>query len=42
MSAGGFSNLLWFVGVVEYRQDGANDGRVKIRAFGIQMKTRRR
>ena len=35
MSAGGFSNLLWFVGVVEYRQDGANDGRVKIRAFGI-------
>lgn len=34
MSAG-FNNLLWFVGVVEYREDGANDGRVKVRAFGI-------
>ena len=34
MSAG-FSNLLWFVGVVEYREDASNDGRVKVRAFGI-------
>ena len=31
----GFRNLLWFVGVVEDRQDATNDGRVKIRAFGI-------
>ena len=33
--SGGFRNLLWFVGVVEDRQDATNDGRVKVRAFGI-------
>ena len=33
--SGGFRNPLWFVGVVEYRHDASNDGRVKVRAFGI-------
>ena len=33
--SGGFRNLLWYVGVVEDRHDAANDGRVKVRAFGI-------
>ena len=33
--AGGFRNLMWYVGVVEDRYDASNDGRVKIRAFGI-------
>ena len=33
--SGGFRNPLWFVGVVEYRHDATNDGRVKVRAFGI-------
>jgi hypothetical protein len=33
--AGGFRNLLWYVGVVEDRHDATNDGRIKVRAFGI-------
>ena len=33
--SGGFRNLLWYVGVVEDRHDATNDGRVKVRAFGI-------
>ena len=33
--SGGFRNLLWFVGVVEDRHDATNDGRIKVRAFGI-------
>ena len=31
----GFSNLLYFVGVVEANNDLTNNGRVKVRAFGI-------
>ena len=33
--SGGFRNLLWYVGIVEDRHDASNDGRVKVRAFGI-------
>jgi hypothetical protein len=33
--SGGFRNLMWYVGVVEDRHDATNDGRIKVRAFGI-------
>jgi hypothetical protein len=33
--SGLFNNLIWFVGVVEDRQDLTNAGRVRVRAFGI-------
>ena len=35
MSTVGFSDLLWFIGKVEYVDDRTNSGRVKVRAFGI-------
>jgi hypothetical protein len=33
--SGLFNNLIWFVGVVEDRQDLTNAGRVRVRAFGV-------
>lgn len=33
--SGLFNNLVWFVGVVEDRQDLTNAGRVRVRAFGV-------
>lgn len=35
MAQGGFSNLLWFMGVVEDRRDPRKMGRVKVRCFDI-------
>jgi hypothetical protein len=35
MSSKGFKNLVWFMGVVEDRNEGAKLGRVKVRCFGF-------
>mgnify|MGYP003681964237 CR=1 FL=1 len=34
-SSVGFNNLLWFIGIVEDNRDPTNEGRVRVRCFGI-------
>ena len=34
-SANGFTDVLWFMGIVEDNQDPTNAGRVRVRCFGI-------